>query len=91
MKEYLKMGGYFSGSVEINANGQICDDKNFRGSTDIAEDYYLPICHAINSHDELVQMNNELLAALEALFHETNQRNLLMADKVITKAKGGAQ
>ena len=54
MKEYLKMSGYFIGSVTINADGQICDDKHFRGSTDIAEDYYAPICHAINSHDELV-------------------------------------
>lgn len=54
MKEYLKMSGYFVGSVTINADGQICDDKQFRGSTDIAEDYYSPICHAINSHDELV-------------------------------------
>ena len=29
----------------------------------------------------------ELLAALEALFHETNQQNLSVADKVIAKAK----
>lgn len=64
MKQYLNMSGYFIGSVTINADGQICDDKHFRGSTDIAEDYYGPICHAINSHDELVQMNQELLAAL---------------------------
>lgn len=67
MKQYLKMSGYFIGSVTINADGQICDDKHFRGSTDIAEDYYGPICHAINSHDELVKMNQELLAALEAV------------------------
>ena len=54
MGKYLKMSGHFVGNVSINADGQICDDKYFRGSTDIAEDYYDPICHAINSHDELV-------------------------------------
>lgn len=70
MKQYLKMSGYFIGSVTINADGQICDDKYFRGRTDIAEDYYWPICHAINSHDELVQINQELLAALELVIND---------------------
>lgn len=65
MKEYLKMANYFHGQVSIDASGFISDDKYSRGSTDIAEDYYGPICHAINSHDELVQMNKELLEALE--------------------------
>lgn len=67
MKEYLAMSGYFIGNVTINAEGHICDDKYFRGSTDIAEDYYEPICHAINSHDELVEMNKELLSELKAM------------------------
>ena len=65
MKKYLRMSGHFVGNVSINTDGQICDDKYFRGSTDIAEDYYAQICNAINSHDELVAMNKELLAALE--------------------------
>ena len=55
MDKYLKMSSHFVGNVSINTDGQICDDKYFRGSTDIAEDYYEPICHAINSHDELVE------------------------------------
>lgn len=55
MDKYLKMSSHFVGKVSINTDGQICDDKYFRGSTDIAEDYYDPICHAINSHDELVE------------------------------------
>lgn len=67
MEKYLKMSGYFVGNVSINTDGQICDDKYFRGSTDIAKDYYAPICNAINSHDELVAMNKELLAALESI------------------------
>ena len=65
MKDYLKMATRFSGSVTIDYNGNICDDKSFFGSTDIAEDYYEPICHAINSHDELVRANKELLIHLE--------------------------
>ena len=64
MGEYLKMSGFFVGNVSINADGQICDDKYFRGSTDIAEDYYAPICHAINSHDELVAEVERLRGAL---------------------------
>lgn len=70
MKKYLRMSGHFVGKVSINTDGQICDDKFFRGSTDIAEDYYDPICHAINSHDELVAMNKELLAVVNN-FHIT--------------------
>ena len=54
MREYLKMSRHFTGAVTINYNGHICDDKSFFGSTDIAEDYYEHVCHAINSHDELV-------------------------------------
>ena len=64
MDKYLKMSGFFVGNVSINADGQICDDKYFRGSTDIAEDYYAPICHAINSHDELVAEVERLRGAL---------------------------
>ena len=70
MKQYLKMSGYFIGNVSINADGQICDDKHFRGSTDIAQDYYEPICHAINSHDELVEMNKDLLKTLKNALEE---------------------
>ena len=100
MKQYLNMSGYFIGSVTINADGQICDDKHFRGSTDIAEDYYGPICHAINSHDELVKMNQEMLAALDIIvsseeFHGDSfvcDFGTLqgVARAAIAKAKGGA-
>jgi len=64
MDKYLKMSSHFVGNVSINTDGQICDDKYFRGSTDIAEDYYAPICHAINSHDELVAEVERLRGAL---------------------------
>lgn len=73
MKEYLKMSGYFIGSVTINADGQICDDKHFRGSTDIAEDYYRPICHAINSHDELVAEVGRLRGIIDRVVSTANE------------------
>lgn len=71
MGKYLKMSSHFLGNVSINADGQICDDKYFRGSTDIAEDYYAPICHAINSHDELVAEVERLREALQDLMDWT--------------------
>ena len=67
MKEYLKMADVFP--VEIRTDDEsgslICDEdgvilESFSG--DKVADYAL---HAINSHDELVQMNQELLAALK--------------------------
>ncbi len=78
MGKYLKMSGFFVGNVSINADGQICDDKHFRGSTDIAEDYYAPICHAINSHDELVAEVGRLRGELKSV---TNQ--LMEADQMV--------
>ena len=67
MKQYLKMADVFP--VEIRTDDEssslICDEdgvilESFSG--DKVADYTL---HAINSHDELVQMNQELLAALK--------------------------
>ena len=69
MKQYLKMADVFP--VEIRTDDEsgslICDGdgvilESFSG--DKVADYTL---HAINSHDELVQMNQELLAALESV------------------------
>lgn len=69
MRQYLKMKDVFP--VEIRTDDEsgslICDEdsviiESFSG--DKVADYTL---HAINSHDELVQMNQELLAALESV------------------------
>ena len=66
MEKYLRMADVFP--VEIGTDDEsgslICDDdciilESFSG--DKVADYTL---HAINSHDELVAMNKELLAAL---------------------------
>ena len=68
MKQYLKMADVFKGELFIDSD---CDDvivddlsltvlESFSGSD--AAKFAL---HAISSHDELVQMNQDLLAALE--------------------------
>lgn len=68
MKQYLKMADVFKGELFIDSD---CDDvivdglsltvlESFSGSD--AAKFAL---HAINSHDELVQMNQDLLAALK--------------------------
>ena len=86
MEKYLKMSGHFVGNVSINTDGQICDDKYFRGSTDIAEDYYGPICHAINSHDELVAEVERLTKSAELAIMTLEE-----VDRVLTeRIKNGA-
>ena len=70
MEKYLKMSDVFKSELFIDSD---CDDvivddlsltviESF-GSSDVAKF----AVHAINSHDELVAMNKELLAALEAV------------------------
>lgn len=104
MKQYLKMTDVFP--VEIRTDDEsgslICDGdgvilESFSG--DKVADYAL---HAINSHDELVQMNQELLAALEQsvglMVHfgdaygcvPSNYIEHKASTKAIFKAKGGA-
>lgn len=52
MKKYLKVGSAFDGGIGFSVRHS---NEQVRIGT-----------HAINSHDELVEMNKELLAALEA-------------------------
>ena len=95
MKQYLKMVDVFP--VEIRTDDEsgslICDEdgvilESFSG--DKVADYAL---HAINSHDELVQMNQDLLNALESIENDAGQVPKFMWDMIqaaIAKAKGGA-
>ena len=72
MKQYLKMKDLFplgvvseAGFFNINSDGDVVVDIeciSFHATTEEASNY---VTHAINSHDELVQMNQKLLAALE--------------------------
>ena len=102
MKQYLKMADVFP--VEIRTDDEsgslICDEdgvilESFSG--DKVADYTL---HAISCHDELVQMNQDLLAALEIIVaSEEFHGDSFVCDFVtlqgvaraaIAKAKGGA-
>ena len=69
MKEYLKMVDVFRDEMRVvgDSKNMLADDVGIIigcYSGDKMAEYVL---HAINSHDELVQMNKELLAALEAV------------------------
>ena len=109
MKDYLKMSDLFTCSVirGLNVHGPSIHGENGEFfactySNDVA-DY---AAHAINSHDELVQMNQELLAALELARNDTfyvssgfahaawrcqqAKDAILVIDAAIAKAKGGA-
>ena len=111
MKQYLKMADVFNVEVMVdNSTAYTLKselDKLYRvrevnnhtlmcSGNDVA-DY---AAHAINSHDELVQMNQELLAALEIIvaseeFHGDSfvcDFGTLqgVARAAIAKAKGGA-
>ncbi|MGL5330764.1 MAG: hypothetical protein ACRDD7_15960 [Peptostreptococcaceae bacterium] len=68
MKEYLKMSDVFVGeykpAIRIDCN------PSHRYGEQSVELHGVPAhyaAHAINSHDELVEMNRELLSELEAL------------------------
>lgn len=78
MKEYMKMSDVFNVNVRVSsciADGftyyGLCGDDithyaSFNGNGNAAK----YSSHAINSHDELVKMNEELLAALEGCAKE---------------------
>lgn len=69
MKQYLKMVDVFRDEMRVvgDSKNMLADDVGIIigcYSGDKMAEYVL---HAINSHDELVQMNQELLAALESV------------------------
>lgn len=81
MEKYLKMSDVFGGSVEIrssNSRHVMCD--GVLAANCFCADSAEHIAHAINSHDELVAMNKELLAALEGLLSDMRLRAKLDGD-----------
>ena len=72
MEKYLKMSDFVVGKVQLacSRNFDVCvsydcvdPDMIVRKTMDAME-------HAINSHDELVEINKELLAALEFVIED---------------------
>ena len=64
MKQYLKMADVFADSAKKGTN-LVCGKTLVAKFVDGVECEYS--VHAINTHDELMQMNQELLVALEAV------------------------
>ena len=114
MDKYLKMADVFEGEVKAKHIDEEAIDQIMHGE-DSGKDwtiedsrYWMAMqyehasyaAHAINSHDELVQMNQELLAALEiiAASEEFHGDSFVcdfgtlqgVARAAIAKAKGGA-
>ena len=102
MEKYLKIGDYFGGDLSVSSGTRerIVSAKGEVVATTPSTQVARIAVHAINSHDELVAMNKELLAALEVIaaseeFHggsfvcdfETLQG---VAREAIAKAKGTA-
>lgn len=95
MKQYLKMADAF-----VHDSVEELEQHIYAGYMSKHCSEYA--AHAINSHDELVQMNQELLAAMEAviddkapLYHDCidngeSECGWCIARKAIAKAKGGA-
>ena len=69
MKKYLKMSDFVVGKVQLslNRNFDVCVSYDCADPDVLARKTMDAMEHAINSHDELVAMNKELLAALEAV------------------------
>lgn len=106
MKRYLKMADVFDLPVSADLYrvdfAVISDDKDSIVGGFGVDGMSGAAAHAINSHDELVKMNQELLAALEQsvglMVHfgdaygcvPSNYIEYKAATKAIAKAKGGA-
>lgn len=67
MKDYLKMADVFDCEVESDADLMFSDSLGSIADFSGCKSQCRYASHAINSHDELVAMSQELLAALEAV------------------------
>lgn len=102
MKQYFKMANVFYGEQFKVGGMVIFNDLNQECFKAVAPDYAKYAAHAISSHDELVQMNQEPLEVLEQLvglmdhFGDAygcvppHYLEYKVATKAIAKAKGGA-
>ena len=81
MEKYLRMSDVFGGSVEIrsgNSRHVMC--AGVLAANCFCADSAEYAAHAINSHDELVEMNKELLAAIECLLDDMRFRAKMRGD-----------
>ena len=88
MEKYLKMSDLFEGGVTANHGdeyngwsvvetscGLSIDESGDGGFEAMTADY---VAHAINTHDELVAMNKELLAVIERVIGSSEKFDKVM-------------
>lgn len=82
MEKYLKMSDFVVGKVQLacNRNFDVCVSYDCADPDMIVRKTMDAMEHAINSHDELVDMNKELLDALEGLLSDMRLRAKLDSD-----------
>jgi len=82
MEKYLKMSDFIVGdvSMSMNHNGDVSVHYDYADPDMIVRKTMDAMEHAINSHDELVAMNKELLAALECLLDDMRFRAKMRGD-----------
>ena len=98
MEKYLKMSDFIVGdvSMSMNHNGDVSVHYDYADPDMIVRKTMDAMEHAINSHDELVAMNKELLEALEFMVNissldvvNSDESNIALsaASNAIAKAK----
>lgn len=82
MKEYLRMSDVFGvvGVKVRESNGRHVMCEDILAANCFCADSAEYSAHAINSHDELVEINKELLSALDNLINDMRLRAKLEGD-----------
>ena len=80
MEKYLKMSDFVVGKVQLslNRNFDVCVSYDCADPDMIARKTMDAMEHAINSHDELVAMNKELLAVIERVIGSSEKFDKVM-------------
>lgn len=80
MKKYLRMSDFIVGdvSMSMNHNGDVSVQYDYADPDMIVRKTMDAMEHAINSHDELVAMNKELLAVIERVIGSSEKFDKVM-------------
>ena len=78
MKEYLKMEDYFDTGYILVDGSSLHDASGVVAKVFGPSAYASYVAHAINSHDELVAMNKELLDVIERVIGSSREFDKIM-------------
>ena len=80
MEKYLKIGDYFGGDLSVSSGTRerIVSAQGEVVATTPSPQVARLAVHAINSHDELVAMNKELLAVIERVIGSSEKFDKVM-------------